>query len=450
MKKEILVIGGGAAGMMAAIEAARQGCAVQVVEQNEKTGKKLFITGKGRCNFTNDCTREVFFDSVLSNPKFLYSAYAACSPQDMIRFFESSGMPVKVERGRRAFPVSDRSADVIDTLRAEMKRHGVRVRLHTKAVRILTEEENGRMRACGVRCREEGGNTGYDLKADAVILAAGGLAYPATGARGEGYLLAEELGHSITPLSPSLVPFRLREKAYCAALAGLSPKNVRFTVLRGEKAVFSETGEMLFTHEGISGPLVLSASARLSGTLEYAPYTGREKICIPNAPQTAGKPFSCAIDWKPAVDLETFDERLRGIFLAAPRKEVRNALRGVYPASLIPVLLSMAGIAEEKRTGEMTRQERRRLAALTKEMRFTITGSAGFSEAVITRGGISVKETQPGTMASKLVDGLYFAGEILDVDALTGGYNLQIAWATGKAAGAAAAAYAAGRKEKNE
>ena len=413
---DIAVIGGGAAGMYCAAHLSRRGFTTVILEKNEKLGKKLFITGKGRCNFTNNCGRDEFFSSVVSNPRFLYSAYSLCAPQDVMRYFEDCGLAVKTERGKRVFPVSDRSCDVIDTLKEDLRKHHVQVLLHTRVTGICCEAgEDGRPRAAGVFLRrEENGKEGEEtsfLPARAVVVATGGLSYPSTGSTGDGYRFAEEAGHAVTERVPSLVPFRIRETDLYGSLAGLSPKNVRFTARCGGKTVFSETGEMLFTHEGISGPLVLSASAYARGRF----------------------PLSCEIDWKAAVPAEQFDRRLVGIISEAPLKSVRNALRGVYPASLIPVLLSAAGIPGEKKAGEITKEERARLVRLTKAMPLTAVSSGGFPEAVVTQGGVSVREIDPKTMESRRVSGLYFIGEVLDLDALTGGFNLQIAWMTAKA-----------------
>ena len=432
--KKAVIIGGGAAGMFASIQLAKRGFDVTVLEKNEKLGKKIFITGKGRCNFTNDCEQQIFFSSVMRNPKFLYSAYHAFSAQDAMAFFENAGMPVKVERGQRAFPVSDHAYDVTDALKRLMKRYGVKILLHAEAEEIdfdpeagvrgiyyhLTEnikdvssrEKNGKCRASqSVKYTE--GERLY-LEADRILVATGGLSYPSTGSTGDGYRFAEKTGHTVQPQKPSLVPLLTEENV--SALAGLSLKNVTLTLHDGKKAISEGFGEMLFTHKGISGPLVLTASSVLAG---------REKVY----------PVRAEIDLKPNVSAEEFDKRILRTLETHGDKNLSNLLREFYPASMIEFMLDLCEMDGSQKARTMTKAQRTRLVAVTKHFPLTITGTAGFSEAVITKGGISVRDIDPKTMMSKKVNGLYFAGEVIDVDALTGGFNLQIAWSTAYAAG---------------
>lgn len=412
--KHVIVIGGGAAGMMAAIAAAGQGAEVTLFEKNEKTGKKLFITGKGRCNLTNACDSETFFENVISNPKFLYSAFYQMDNRMVMEFFENAGCRLKEERGARVFPLSDHSSDVIGALGREMDKRSVRVRLHTAVKEILWEEtENGR-RVTGVRLSDK-----TEQKADAVIVATGGKSYEATGSTGDGYLFAENLGHSIKEIKPALVPFTVKEE-WCKALQGLSLKNVSVLVRAEKKKIYEGFGEMLFTHFGVSGPLILSASS--SYVKKYR-----------------GQQVSLSIDLKPALSKEQLDKRLLRDFEENKNRQFKNSLEGLLPAKMIPVMVELSGIAPEKRVNEITKEERGRLAELLKNLEMTVTGTRGFQEAIVTQGGVHVKEINPGTMESKLIQGLYFAGEVLDLDALTGGFNLQIAWSTGYLAGVSAA-----------
>lgn len=402
---KILIIGGGAAGMMASVFAAEAGHEVHVFEQNEKLGKKLFITGKGRCNFTNDCPVEDLFKNVVTNPKFLYSAFYGFDSQQAIRFFEELGVPTKTERGGRAFPVSDHSSDIILAMERRMKALGVKIHLKSK-VRSVDAEDGA---VTGVTLEN-----GAQISGDRVLVATGGISYPSTGATGDGYRFAEETGHSVTQLSPSLVPLKT-EEAYIPRLQGLSLKNVRLSVQDGKKKLFDEFGEMLFTHCGISGPLALSASA----------YAGNR----------LGKgPLKAWIDLKPALSAEQLDARFLRMFSEAKNKQFKNALHGLFPAKLTPVMIDLSGIPEEKKVNEISRQERMGFAELIKAFPLTITGTGEYKEAIITRGGVSVRDVNPKTMESRRVKGLYFAGEVLDVDAVTGGYNLQIAWSTAYAA----------------
>lgn len=401
-----VIIGGGAAGMLASIYAAENGNEVHVIEKNEKLGKKLYITGKGRCNVTNACETEELFPAVMSNGKFLYSAFYSYGSQDVMEFFRDCGVPLKIERGNRVFPESDHSSDIIRALERRMKQSGVQVHLHTKAESILTE--NG----CAAGVSLEDGSV---LKAEDVIVATGGLSYPATGSTGDGYRFAEELGHTVTELSPSLVPLRTKE-AYIPKLQGLSLRNTGLTVKSGKKVLYKDFGEMMFTHFGVTGPMILSASAHLGKYLKKGELQGY-------------------LDLKPALSAEQLDGRILREFEAAPNKQFKNVIGVLFPASLTPVMLEIGGISPEKAIHEITREERQRFEGLIKAFPFTITGMGEFKEAIITRGGVSVKEIDPGTMESKKIGRLYFAGEVLDLDAVTGGYNLQIAWSTAYAAG---------------
>ena len=401
-----LVIGGGAAGMMAAAAAADAGEKVILLEKNEKLGKKLFITGKGRCNVTNACDREAFFENVLSNPKFLYSAYSALDSKALMDFIESNKTPLKIERGNRVFPVSDHSFDIIDAFKRALKDRGVEVRLNTEVAGILTIEN----KVCGVRLP-----SGEILDADRIIIATGGKSYPTTGSTGDGYRFATETGHKVNELKPALVPFECREE-WVKALQGLSLKNVKCSLYNAEKCLYTEQGEMLFTHFGVSGPLILSASSVYAGIKEIQnPYF--------------------LIDLKPALTDEEFDKRLIREFETGNRKELKNILNEIYPLKLTTVICEIAGIDQYKRCNEISAKERKALLAATKRMKIMISGTRDFNEAIITHGGVSVKDVNPKTMESKLVSGLYFAGEVLDVDAFTGGFNLQIAFSTGYLAG---------------
>ncbi len=404
--KKVIVVGGGPAGMFAALAAAEAGNAVTLIEKNEKLGKKLFITGKGRCNITNAGDMDDLFDHVVTNRRFLYSAFYACDNLRVIDFFERHGVKTKTERGNRVFPESDHSSDVIAALKRALNEAGVKIRLLTRAESILSE-----MGFCtGIRL--EGGERMY---ADAVILASGGVSYPKTGATGDGYLFARQAGHTIKDPEPSLVPFTVKE-GYVTAMQGLSLKNVRVTVTDGKKTLFEDFGEMLFTHFGVSGPLCLSASSRVGGLLKK-------------------QPLFMWIDLKPALTKEQLDRRLLRDFEANINKQLKNAVQGLLPQKLQPVFIDLSGIPADKKVNAITREERAGLLALLKAFPLTLTGLRGFDEAIITRGGVSVKEVNPSTMESKLLSGLYFAGEVLDLDATTGGYNLQIAWSTGWLAG---------------
>lgn len=406
--------------MMAAIAAAGRGHEVLLLEKNEKLGKKLFITGKGRCNVTNACEVEELFGNVVRNAKFLYSAFYTFDNGAVQDFFRSRGCPLKVERGNRIFPESDHSSDIIRTLSKELEKAGVRVRLHTPVKRLLTETSDAGRRIRGVIL---GG--GEEVASDAVVLACGGLSYPATGSCGDGYALARREGHSLVPCQPGLVPFTIREE-WCGRLSGLALKNVSAVLYMEGKEIHRGFGEMLFTHFGVSGPLILSVSSYYQEALcRY-----RKKKKTEEEPEVLLK-----LDLKPALTEEQMDKRLLRDFDSNKNRQFANALGKLFPASLIPVMVELSGIDPAKKVHEITREERRRFAACIKGLPLTVTGTRGFEEAIITRGGISVKEINPSTMESRLVSGLYMAGEMLDLDALTGGFNLQIAWSTGYLAG---------------
>ena len=406
---KIVVVGGGAAGMMAACTAARRGASVILIERNAQLSVKVNITGKGRCNVTNDSEPETLIKNTLTNGRFLYSAFAAMSAQDTMAFFEKIGVPLKVERGKRVFPVSDRARDVSGALKTQLHRLGVQVLQHR--VKAVAEKDGS---VCGVLLQD-----GSVLAADRVILATGGRSYPRTGSDGDGYRMARALGHTVTELRPSLVPL-LTQETTPAQMEGLALKNVTLTVKKDGKKVFSDFGEMVFTAKGISGPLVLSASAHLDGKKHTYPY-------------------QAFIDLKPALDAETLDKRLLRDFAENSNRDFSNALSQLLPAKMIPVAVQMCGIPGNQKVHTITRVQRENLCVLLKAFPFTVVAAGGWDEAVVTAGGISVKEIDPKTMGSKLVRGLYFAGEIMDVDAYTGGFNLQIAWSTGYCAGQAAA-----------
>ena len=406
---KIIVIGGGAAGMMAAIIAARNGKEVTVLEQNEKLGKKLFITGKGRCNFTNACDIEDLFGNVISNPKFMYSAFYTFSNDMVMDFFEELGMPYKVERGNRVFPASDHSSDVIKVLEKEMRRLGVVICLNTKVKSLIIEKNICK----GVELV----NKKEKIYADSVIITTGGVSYPRTGACKDGYIFAKQAGHTIVAPSPSLVPIELEEDC-CKDLMGISLKNVSATIYADNKKVYSDFGEMLFTHFGVSGPIIIKASAYIQKYLQ--------------------KNLSLTIDLKPALDEKQLDERILKDFQLFQNKQLKNALDKLLLRALIPVVIEKSGLDGDKKVNELTKEERRILGHTIKYLPFSIIGLRSWDEAIVTKGGVSVKEIDPGTMESKLTGGLYFAGEVLDLDALTGGFNLQIAWSTGYLAGLSA------------
>ena len=407
----VIVVGGGAAGMFAAIAAAKNGHQVTLYEKNEKLGKKIFITGKGRCNITNAADMEELFDAVVTNSKFLYSSFYGYTNQNVIDFFEDAGVPVKIERGNRVFPISDHSSDVIRALEREMKKVGVKVCLNTEVKSVEAEKDKFNK----VVLKDTTTQT-----ADACIVATGGLSYRSTGSTGDGFRFAENVGHKVTQCFPSLVPMETKEPWICE-LQGLSLRNVEAKILDGKKELYKDFGEMLFTHFGVSGPLIISASS----------YVGK-KFMDKNGQK---KELTLEIDLKPALTEEQLDQRVLRDFEENHNRQFKNAITKLFPTKLIPVMLELGGIDPEKKVNSIEKEERKQFVHLIKHFRMTLTGLRDYPEAIITKGGVNVKEIDPETMESKLVKGLYFAGEVLDLDALTGGFNLQIAWSTGYAAG---------------
>ncbi len=411
---KVLIVGGGAAGMMAAVTAARQGDEVSLFEKNEKLGKKLFITGKGRCNITNAADIEAFFRAMNSNPKFMYSGFYSFTNDQVIQFFEDLGVQTKIERGDRVFPVSDHSSDVINALSREMKRLGVQIYLHSEVRELLIEEmsdaDGTEMTVSGVVLA-----SGKKIRGDSVIVTTGGASYPSTGSTGDGYRFAKACGHKVTDLLPALVPMEVKEW-YAGELMGLSLRNIEIKITDGKKKLYEEFGEMLFTHYGVTGPVILSASSVVGKRLKQ-------------------KELTLHIDLKPALAEEQLDKRVLRDFESNHNRQFKNAVDGLFPAKLKPVMVELSGIPEEKKVNEITKEERLKFVRLIKDFTMTLTSLRGYNEAIITKGGVSVKEIDPGTMESKLVHRLYFAGEVLDLDAMTGGFNLQIAWSTGYLAG---------------
>lgn len=405
-KGQVVVVGGGAAGMIAAVAAADSGRRVVILEKNEKLGKKIYITGKGRCNVTNACERDKFFENIVSNPKFLYSAFHKFDNYALMSLLEDNGCHLKTERGDRVFPVSDHASDVTAAFQRLLQKKGVEVRLRCTAQGIACANE----RVTGVRLTD-----GSVIPAESVIVATGGLSYRTTGSTGDGYRMAVELGHKVKTCEPALVPLAVTED-WCKKIQGLSLKNVSLIMSCGKKKLYQGFGEMLFTHYGVSGPLVLSASS----------FCGKKKD---------EEPFLLSVDLKPALSEEQLDKRILRDFEENLNRQFKNVLNGLYPSKLISVMIERSGIDPEKKVHEITKQERRRLVELTKAFTLHVREKRGYDEAVITQGGVSVKEVNPSTMESKLVRGLYFAGEVLDLDGLTGGFNLQIAWSTGYLAG---------------
>ncbi len=418
MPAELIVVGGGASGMLAAVAAASQGMSVTLLEPNAKLGRKLYITGKGRCNLTNDCTPDEVLRNIPGNGRFLYSAVTRFPPSAVKSFFTELGVPLKTERGRRVFPQSDKAADIIDALLGALRRKKVRI-VRERALHIHVKEGS----IAGV-ATDQG-----EISCKALILATGGVSYPLTGSTGDGYRMAAELGHIIVPPAPSLVPL-VSDGEDCPRMQGLALKNVAVSVKTGNgKTVYSEQGELLFTHFGLSGPVILSASAHMRNF-------EREHYHI-------------LIDLKPALDEKKLDERILRDFEKMANREFRNALDELLPNLMVPVVVERSGIPPGTRVNSVTRAQRRALLELLKAFRVDIAGPRPISEAIVTSGGVKVNEIDPKTMASKLTPGLFFAGEVIDVDAYTGGFNLQIAWCTGKAAGEGAAEYCLGVK-KNE
>lgn len=411
MTSDMIVIGGGAAGMMAALTAADRGCSVLLLERNAKVGRKLYITGKGRCNVANDCSVPEVLQHVPRNPKFLMSAVTRFPPEAVKAFFEGLGVPLKTERGNRIFPQSDRAADIIDALFQALRRKRVSL-VEDRAVRLLTDEEG---RISGVK----GEHGSYSARA--VILATGGASYPLTGSSGDGYEMAAAVGHTIVPPKPSLVPL-VAEGEDCRRMQGLSLRNVAVKVKnQKKKVIYAEQGELLFTHFGLSGPLILSASAHMRDF---------EK-----------DHYQVIIDLKPALDEEKLEQRLLRDFTERANQDFHNVLEGLLPRLMVPVMVERSGIPGDTKAHSITKAQRRRLLEELKGFRIDIAGPRPLAEAIITSGGVKVSEVDPHTMASKRLPGLYLAGELLDVDAYTGGFNLQIAWSTGRAAGEGAAQF---------
>lgn len=402
---KVIIIGAGAAGMMASIIAARNGHDVTVLEKNEKCGKKLYITGKGRCNLTNAGDMDDVMNSIVTNKKFMYSALNQFSNYDVMGFFDELGLPIKVERGDRVFPESDKSSDVIGCLVREMNRLNVDVQYHTDVKDVVAKD--------GTFSHVILAN-GKKISGDALIVATGGRSYPVTGSTGDGYEFAKKLGHDVTKTFPALVPFNAKEE-YVKMLQGLSLRNIGVSIKNGDKELYSDFGELLFTHFGVSGPTIISASSRLVNVIRENDLT-------------------LWIDLKPALDDKQLDERILRDFSANINRSFKNSLDELFPKKLIPIMIQLSRINEDKKVNEITKEERLRLVELTKHFPVTLTGLRGFDEAIITQGGVSVKQINPSTMESKLVQNVYFAGEVLDVDAVTGGFNLQVAWSSAYAA----------------
>lgn len=398
---KILIAGGGAAGMFASVFAAQNGHEVHVYEKNEKLGKKLFITGKGRCNVTNAADMEELFDAVVSNPKFLYSSFYGYTNQDVVDFFESRGVKMKTERGNRVFPVSDHSSDIIQALEREMKKSGVKIHLNTGVKAVRTKD--GKFYSFLL-------NNGQEIQGDDCLIATGGFSYQTTGSTGDGYRFAQEMGHKVTELSPALVPLNIKE-AFVKELQGLSLRNISVAVKDSKKELYSEFGEMMFTHYGVTGPVILSASSVIGKKL-------------------AKKELTLSIDLKPALTAEQLDQRVLRDFEENKNRHFKNAVTKLFPSKLIPVMIDLSGIDPDKPVNEISRAEREGFVRLIKNFTMTVTSLRDYNEAIITKGGVSTREVNPSTMESKLVKGVYFAGEVLDLDALTGGFNLQIAWST--------------------
>ncbi len=404
MTAEVIIIGGGASGAFASIISARMGRKVILFEKNERIGRKLRITGKGRCNLTNNCTNDELMNNIPVNPRFLYSAFSSFSPQDTMDFFESLGVPLKTERGRRVFPVSDNANDIADALEKEMKKCGVKI-IHETVRHILTDDNI---------CTGVITSSGKEYNAESVLIATGGKSYPATGSTGDGYTLANELGHTVTNICPSLVPLVIKEKC-CSEMMGLSLRNVCLSLFDYDKCIFSEQGEMLFTHFGVSGPLVLSASSHIRDMK-----SGRYRI---------------SIDMKPALNEQQLDKRIQRDFIENQNRDFINAVRNLLPAKMIPVAVRLSGIPADKKANSITKEERHKFAEIIKNFTLKVENFRPVEEAIITNGGIPVREINPKTMESRLVSGLFFAGEVIDVDAYTGGFNLQIAFSTAYSAG---------------
>lgn len=404
---KVVVVGGGASGMSAAISAADNGNKVHIYEKNEKLGKKLFVTGKGRCNITNASDRENHFKNIVANSKFLYSAYNRFFYEDIVDIINGAGVETKIERGNRVFPASDKSSDVINALKKILADKGVKIHLNSNVKNI--EVENNSVKGIMVE------NKGF-VSADSVIIATGGMSYPLTGSTGDGYKFCKKVGHTVTGLYPSLVPLKVYEVETCRNLQGLSLKNVEITIENKGKELYNDFGEMMFTHFGITGPIILSASSYITDKIK----TEKPELTI---------------DLKPALSYEQLDKRILKDFKEFNNKDFKNSLYDLLPKKLVPIVVKNSGIDPDKKVRDITKEERGGLVKAIKNMRFTIFGTLNFNEAIITKGGVSVSEINPKTMESKLISGLYICGEVLDLDAVTGGYNLQIAWSTGFTAG---------------
>lgn len=411
--RNTVIIGGGPAGLMAAIYSAKNEDKVTIIEKMNSCGKKLLITGKGRCNITNNAQMDKFMANTPTNPKFLYGVFNNFTNKDIIELLESEGVKTKVERGERVFPVSDRAQDVLEALLHILKKENVQILTNTTAKRIITDAEKN---VLGVELDD-----GKEIKADKIILATGGKSYPVTGSTGDGYRIAKDLGHTITKIEPSLVPLTSHDEV-CKKLQGLSLRNVAIRLQICDKVVYKDFGEMLFTHFGVSGPIVLSASSYLVKTKNIEQILKEDKVEL-------------EIDLKPALSEEKLDARILRDFEEQKNKQFKNSLDKLLPQKLIPVIIEKTNINESKKINEITKQERQKLVNELKHFKISINGTRPIEEAIVTSGGINIKEINPKTMESKLINGLYFAGEIIDVDCLTGGYNLQVAWSTGYTAG---------------
>lgn len=411
--RNTVIIGGGPAGLMAAISSAKNGDKVTIIEKMNSCGKKLLITGKGRCNITNNAQMDKFMENTPTNPKFLYGVFNNFTNKDMIELLENEGVKTKVERGERVFPVSDRAQDVLEALLHILKKQNVQILTNTTAKRIIIDDEKN---VLGVEL-----DNGKEIKADKIILATGGKSYPVTGSTGDGYKLAKDLGHTITKIEPSLVPLTSHDEV-CKELQGLSLRNVAIQLQICDKVVYKDFGEMLFTHFGVSGPIVLSASSYLVKTKNIEQILNEGKVEL-------------EIDLKPALSEEKLDARILRDFEEQKNKQFKNSLDKLLPQKLIPVIIEKTNINESKKINEITKQERQKLVNELKHFKISINGTRPIEEAIVTSGGINIKEINPKTMESKLISGLYFAGEVIDVDCLTGGYNLQVAWSTGYTAG---------------
>lgn len=410
---KVIIIGGGAAGMLAAISAALIGHEVSIYEKNEKLGKKLYITGKGRCNLTNASSMDIVMTKVVSNPKFLYSAFKSYTNENIMQLIEENSCPLKIERGNRVFPLSDHSSDIIKALTNKLKELNVNINLRTEVSEIIVDdytEVGYKNKVKGIILKNK-----ERIYADSIILCTGGMSYAATGSTGDGYNFAKKLGHNIIKPTPSLVPLNIKEDTV-RNLQGLSLKNVEISIKDKDKLIYKDFGEMIFTHFGVSGPLILSASSYIVKELENTN-------------------LDLYLDLKPALNFEKLELRLLRDFNEGKNKSIKNILTALLPSALIPIILDIAGIDSNKKVNEISKKERNILINNIKALKFTITSTRGFKEAIITKGGIDTKEVKPKTMESKLVKNLFFAGEVLDIDALTGGYNLQIAWSSAWCAG---------------